>query len=264
MAKKPKREVLPSSLLHYTSLDVVKILLSNALKENRETLKFHASHLKMMNDLKEGSLILGPFFSDSNLKKELKVDWEKYISSHVPFVLSLIRTDPNSVNKGHIPMWRMYGANGSGAYLRFDYGTLEKYCNKNSLVLKKCDYSSSYDIRGKVKKLNENLKKELNANNKEDYFDGLLDISSFTKSIEWKYENEWRILIQRNQNTVLTKSTSRGIVEYTEVELPLMALEEICLGPLTSEDNLRATKIMCDKISQNTINVKKSNLKLRL
>lgn len=261
-----KKDSSPSSLLHYTSLDVVQILLSDAIKENRETLKFHASHLKMMNDLKEGSLILDKFFTDSGTKTALKEKWEKYIESHTPFVISLIKSTKTTKGKGGIPMWKMYGANGFGAYLRFDYDKLSEYCSENLFNLKKCDYSSNGYIKGKIKELN-NYREEKNANNHDDYFDELLNISSFTKSIEWEYENEWRILIPKDQNTALTKSTSRGIVEYTEVELPLTALKEICLGPLTDANSLMSVRYLCDKLQDITdtkIKLEKSKIAIRL
>jgi hypothetical protein len=164
-------------------------------------------------------------------------------------------------------MWRMYGANGTGAYLRFNYDTLRKYCDENLHDLKKCDYSTSDDIKEIIKELNGNFRKEQKAFNHDDYFNGLLNISSFTKSPEWEYENEWRILIQMDKDTVLTKSTSRGIVEYTEVELPLMALKEICLGPLTDTNSLTSVGYLCDKLQEiigKEIKVGKSKIEMKL
>lgn len=256
---------MPSSLLHYTSLDVVQILLSDAIKEKRATLKFHASHLEMMNDLREGALILNRIFTSALKKRTLEEQWKEYKKIHTPFVISLIRSNNTTPGRGEIPMWKMYGANGAGAFLRFNYKELRNRFSKQSLCLGACNYLSATHLSGESKGLNSLL--DNNQVSENEKFDKLLNISSFAKSLEWKYENEWRILIQRHQDTVLTKSTSRGIVEYTEVELPLSALEEICLGPLTDANSLTSVGYLCDKLQEITgkeIKVGKSKIAMKL
>jgi hypothetical protein len=256
-----------SSLLHYTSLDVAQILLSEALKDERGVLKFHASHIQMMNDMNEGAHILNRFFTDSKLKTDLKELWNYYYKLKTPFVLSLIKSDKLSKNRGHIPMWKMYGADGKGVYLRFKYKELYNLCKDKGMPLKCCNYLTTQEIRTKVTKFGKKLREVGTQDELNMYFDDLLKVSSFIKGAEWQYENEWRILKVIPQDQVLKKNTSRGVIEYSEVELSLDALAEICLGPLTSESTLTSMKLLCDKVNKKfnvDIKISKSNLKIKL
>jgi hypothetical protein len=159
-------------------------------------------------------------------------------------------------------MWKMYGDNGKGAFLRFDFKKLNKYCesSESPLKLKPCNYLTTPAKSSLIKELNSYISLQ--------EFNKLLDISSFTKSIEWEYENEWRILAICPQNEACTKITGRGITEYVEVDLPILALKEICLGPQTNINDYNSICYMCenlnDKIKAQEIKVSKSKLKIIL
>jgi hypothetical protein len=235
-------------------------MLSDTIDNKRDTLKFHASHLQMMNDMNEGKYILDQYFTSSDLKKKIKNKWQSFYSSHTPFVISLIRTNKYVINKGSIPMWKMYGDNGSGAFFKFNYDSLVNYCKDHSIKLKSCDYDFTNDRDEKIK--------ELNSNDSSSIFWDLLEISSFTKTIDWEYEREWRIVKYLSSEDALVKQSRYGVVMYTEIEIPILTLKEICLGPMTNANDCESIKCLCDKVNRlfpgTEIKVTQSKLKVRL
>jgi hypothetical protein len=229
-------------------------MLKDALEANRRTLKFHATHLEMMNDMNEGSYIWNVFFTSSRKKIDLKEEWGKYYQNSTPYIVSFI--NPESKNdKGSIPMWKMYGANGEGAYFRFDKGQLMTYCQEKSFKLEKCEYAKIVERNNKVKELNKTVNQE--------NFEKLLHDCTFTKSADWEYEKEWRILITLPESEALVKTTRRGVVEYVEVAIPIEALTCICLGPMATNNSQLSLSCLVKRINdafQTSISVKKSTL----
>lgn len=251
----------PSSVVHYTSLEVVNILLNNIYEdENKKPfLIMHLSHLTMMNDLNEGRLILDKFFTDSEKKKNLKQEWnEKYASKEEPFILSTISTDNNTKNIGSLPMWKMYGDDCKGAFLRFDKKGLLDYCNANGYIFDKCNYLSSKEINEKVKNFN------INGS-----FDVIYKDSAFAKNLCWKHEKEWRLLKKAPSTEIKFKYTSRGIVEYVELKMPLKLLKEICIGPLANNEivlqslNLMKQQLVSKYPSDIVFKISKSKILMR-
>jgi hypothetical protein len=260
-----KSNEIPNGLLHYTSLNVISIMLSDSIDNKRDTLKFHASHLQMMNDMNEGTYILDKFFSNSRKKTELKKEWNDYFDIHTPFVLSMIRSNISTVSKGILPMWKMYGDNGRGAYYRF---YLKNFFNKrdkgdasNMVEINKCEYLT-------LNQRNEDIKWRNKLNNGSDDFDLLLYKSTFTKSIDWEYEREWRIVKYLSSEDALVKQSRYGVVRYTEIGIPILALKEICLGPMTNANDYESIKCLCNKVNRlfpgTEIKVTQSKLKVRL
>ena len=249
----------PSSVLHYTSLDVVKILLKNALYCNNEMLTFHATQIDMMNDLNEFSLLLDQYFTDSELKRELKGRWDAIISQKMPFVISMIHANRLSVNRGTIPMWKMYGDSAKGAYMKFSRVELANYCSSKGLLFRKCECINTIG--------REELVKYFNFQKKDISMIELADKSVFTKSVEWEFEDEWRIMKYEDPNNVLSKNSYGRSVKYIEVNIPLSAPTEICLGPMTQEDDFQSIKCLVAKLNDkllNKIHIKKSKIKIQL
>ena len=219
---------MPSSVVHYTSLPVLQILLTGALASAKGEIVFHLSHLSMMNDSGEGRYILDRFYTDSLAKKKMKEDWNNsYYPSHLPFIFSTIATDTNSRNRGSIPMWKMYGDECRGVLLRFNYSKLKKYCAENKFIFDECKYRTVNEVDELIAGFNKNGVS----------FDELMLQSCITKQICWSYEKEWRIIVTTSNEKVKTKSTARGLVEYFELHLPIDLIEEICLGPLCEHEN---------------------------
>lgn len=227
---------LTGSVAHYTSLEVINIILNSALSSDNGEFTLHLSHLAMMNDMGESRYVLDKYFTHSNIKKKLKDEWDsEFYPLNIPFVLSTISTDSHTRNNGSLPMWKMYGDDCKGAFIRLDKNKLYKFCKDNGYEFMECNYCT-------VKEVNEIIR-DLNKKNMEmkALFNDILCESSFTKRIDWEYEKEWRVLVKSNNEKIKTKNTSRGIVEYIEIAFPIKLIEEICIGPLANQDNTLAS-----------------------
>lgn len=219
----------PTSIVHYTSLDVLNIFL-NTIINNNGNFTVHLSHLNMTNDNEEGSYILKKYFTNSRSKQEIKKQWEsEYLINNQPFIFSVIATDRDSKDKGSLPMWKMYGGDLKGCLLRFNWIKIKDFCKSKGYTFSDCKYLSSGEVDKKIKDLNKI--KDIKS-----LFPELIQTSAFTKKICWKYENEWRILVNAKQDEIQIKNTNRGVIEYFELELPVEFIEEICLGPLVNAD----------------------------
>lgn len=221
--------VLTGSVAHYTSLEVIKIILNSSLSSDNGEFILHLSLLTMMNDMGESRYVLDKYFTSSKRKKNLKDKWDnEFYPSNMPFILSTISTDIHTRNNGSLPMWKMYGDDCKGALMRFKKKELHEFCLSKGYEFRPCDYYT-------VKKVCEIVK---NFNMRSNYasFDDILHESSFTKRIDWEYEKEWRILVKSNKERLKTKNTTRGQVEYIEIAFPINLIKEICIGPLARQD----------------------------
>jgi len=250
----------PSSVAHYTSLEVLNILLNGALNGTDGVITVHMSHIAMMNDAGESELLLSKFFTASIKKTELKKQWDTtYYPNHTPFVLSTIATDVASRNRGSLPMWKMYGNDCMGALIRFNGDRFGKFCEKHGLMFSECNYISTSDL----------LKIVTDINRRNATFSEIMQISCFTKQLCWKYENEWRVVLFGNQDIIKTKCTSRGILQYMELSIPLELIEEICIGPLCSRDaTLTSLRFIQKQLTQKhpgkvNFKITKSNISLK-
>lgn len=249
----------PSSVVHYTSLEVVRIMFDKALTGTEANVTFHLSNHTMMNDYGEGSIILDRFFTDSHIKQNLKNEWEKYYSNSCPFIFSTSSTDNNTKSKGNISMWKMYGNEFRGAYIRFNFKELKEFCDNNNLDLIQCDYLTTSDVSKIISQLS----------NPE--FKDILEYVCKTKTIEWSYEKEWRIVVKKDVSKgrgVKIKNTDHGLVEYVELDIPIRLIKEICLGPLCNQNDLECLDTLKNQlisIFDDNVNfyIQKSSIKIR-
>ena len=237
-----KHSSIPSSVAHYTSVDVLRIILEGALGSEKGEFTMHLSHLAMMNDAKEGAYILDQYYTGSNKKNIIQQEWEnEYLPQHTPFVLSTIKTDNETNGKGSLPMWKMYGDDFRGAFIRFRFNALKKYCDENNLLLAPCEYKTTNECSELIKQLN----------GADPDFDKLLRKSCLTKNQCWEYENEWRIVATRTIDDIKVKSTARGVVQYIELKFPIDLIDEICLGPMSNSVFTKPSlTLMKDKLSK--------------
>lgn len=234
--------MMPKSVAHYTSVDVLKTILEGALLSEKGDITMHLSHLAMMNDANEGAYILDRYYTGSSKKNAIRREWEEeYFPKHTPFIFSTIRTTVETRDKGALPMWKMYGDNLKGALIRFDFDALKKYCEENNLLFESCRYKTTDECSKLITQLN----------GAEPDFDKLLKESCLTKNKCWAYENEWRIVAQRTTDDIKIKSTVRGLVQYIELKIPLDIIEEICIGPMSDRVFTEPSIILLrDKLSQ--------------
>lgn len=249
----------PNSVVHYTSLEVLLILLNKAIESGSDAITLHLSQLSMMNDAGEGAYVLDRYYTDSDFKRELKQKWDsEFYPAHVPFVLSLAATDRSTCTDGSLPMWRAYGADCKGVFIRFNYRKLKQYCDDNGFTLAPCKYLTTKEVGEMIKGFNKN----------DTDFEEIMRESCLTKRCCWNYEKEWRIVLNTSRKNIKVKNTSRGLVEYVELPLPLNLIEEICIGPLCEKENtLKCLGILKDTLSQvypDTANFKISESRIPL
>ncbi len=212
----------------------------------------------MMNDLNEGFYVLDKFYTDSKFKKDLKTGWDKtfYPKNH-PYILSLVKSTMETRDYGSLPMWNIYGDKCHGALIKFNFNKLKKFCDENGLIFKACQYLNHAEVREVVKKLN---------NSKSNY-NTILETSCIIKHPVWIYENEWRIILKNDIMNALTKITSRGVILYEELKLPLDFIEQIILGPLcNSSTTLNSIKILIQQLNNkfSTTEIKFTQSKIKI
>lgn len=176
------------------------------------------------------------------------------------FIISL------SQNVDYLPMWSMYGMNGSGIMIGFDRLMLEQAENT---LLSRIIYLTKErkELLRKFKDDLYSLKKE----NKDDrvvfLLERLLYLSIFvdTKEASYEYEQEARIRINNKSKTNI-KYRLKGnlIVPYVEQYYPKSALKEIWIGP--TNDMNRATYSLrkyLDHMGFNEVEIKQSKVPYR-
>ena len=230
--KSAEQKSTPTSLLHYTSMDVLTILLKDAI-ENEDHFSFHASIAHAMNDRIEGKLVIDKFFTDSMAsienKKILKTVTEERGEI---FTIAFSRSKERYPN-GQIPMWKMYGDNGRGVVLRFNYKLLSFFCKSKNYSLNKCQYITQSD-EFVARCLRNEVKKEREMSLQPDEMNKVLREAYIYKERHWKYEDEYRMIIQSTDYKI--KKGTYGITPYIVVPIPIQCLTGITIGPLAEQD----------------------------
>lgn len=213
---------IPTSVIHFTSLEAFYGMLQPWLDrahEGEPYLNFHATIFNKMNDLDEGRLIYNKYFTDSVLKKGMKIEFEKWReNTGMPFIISFMHNHGDW--HANIPMWNSYGRHGVGICLRFDFKKLDNFCRQHDMILERCRYYSTKEIQDTVSILN---KGQLN-------FENLQKQMILCKAKNWSYEDEWRISKYVTEKNMKIKTNSSNLIEYTDIHIPLKCLTGICVG----------------------------------
>ena len=244
------------TIYQYTNIEALfnGIIVKEPKKKDDEICLW-ASHYMYLNDPTEieigqkcfeenlGHCIEG---NNNNAKNDTINDSEYFITSFSTTIDSL-------------PMWSMYGRNGSGIALGFDKDILRK--EGNEVFLYKCVYLDK-DVKDNIASFCENYKGEKLT--KEDSkilgifviivllvalyletktekpFKELLDDSDimylflfmmFAKDPAYNYENEIRLLLQPDKDKIKYRCQNNLIIPYIENFFPKKALKEIWIGP---------------------------------
>ena len=131
--KSSKQYSPPSSLVHYTSIEVLNALIFGAIKSGKPYFTFHLSLLTEMNDKDEGVLLKDAFF-DTKCNSCYENIWQQCENSQRPFVLSTIRSTNEHRISGSLPMWKMYCNDCAGVMIKFDFGRLKKFCHQKNYL----------------------------------------------------------------------------------------------------------------------------------
>ena len=224
----------PSSLYHYTSVDVLCKLFTQT---NGEDMIFYASSVNAMNDSAEYAMALN--------KCEDSVDellMEQALG--IPFAICFSEKGDN------IPMWNMYAKEGKGVCLKFNFDMLKAHFTSLGKVdcremrFSKCSYQSISKISDSEKPLSANKSSIDTEKLRMEMTD-----AAFVKPECFKHEKEWRFMIW--QDWLPTKSHKISFREkqdelcpYLEIPIPKKCMEVVILGPNATEQMIDATKLL--------------------
>lgn len=259
-----KNSIDKIKLGHYTSLETLQILIND-----KESSTLRLTNARQMNDPMEGKILI-----DSILKhKNVGQTWEPsfwYISSATTEMDSL-------------PMWKQYGEDATGAMLVYDSEYLKSIQENKYVQIYKVAYLyikdnmirvvKTKDITPQDKKKLENLLKELKdiVNEEEDKNDTKLNIPLLSnlgflfKKSDYSYENEYRIIVNMEQNKEykITSSFNKKYgfpFLYINLEGYPLKYSRVILGPKSIDLDFVAPFINnCD----GSIKIDKSNISYR-
>ena len=259
-----KNSIDKIKLGHYTSLETLQILIND-----KESSTLRLTNARQMNDPMEGKILI-----DSILKHKIAGQtWEPsfwYISSATTEMDSL-------------PMWKQYGEDATGAMLVYDSEYLKSIQENKYVQIYKVAYLyikdnmikvvKTKDITPQDKKKLENLLKELKdiVNKEEDKNDTKLNIPLLSnlgflfKKSDYSYENEYRIIVNMEQNKEykITSSLNKKYgfpFLYIHLEGYPLKYSRVILGPKSIDLDFVAPFINnCDS----SIKIDKSNISYR-
>ena len=271
MAAKTKTNIhnkrIPSSLRHYTTLEVFKEMLQpwlNSDDRNQPYLNFHASLFSKMNDANEGSIIYDKFFTESIHKQGYKERYIEFLNGRQQFIISFTHS---TRSLDLLPMWFIYANDAKGIFLRFDGQKLLDWAkSEDDCELDSCYYMKSKEIADTIADLNLKAPKEYQDANH--FFNKFVYETVLSKNKYWEHEDEWRIVKLETDNNIKQKATNRGLVEYIDVHLPLDALKEVCIGPKANKEWVhKSLEVLFSKIKAKCgkcdIKVNESSIKLQ-
>lgn len=205
---------------HYTSMSTLKILLESQKNKifqkmrnddsiNNEDLTsqdkgdyLRLTNSRLMNDPLEGKVITN--FLDSSYHQK------DFLPSHI-YMMSL------TPNVDILPMWQQYGDNGEGAFIRLKNNFLEKIVSDSQAdIYRVCYLSSDGEVHvshmdkpdeTSLKSMLEDLKKtckKIKGSRKDKYPEVISniqqDISFLFKTVDYSYEEEYRIVLSDPDN----------------------------------------------------------------
>lgn len=246
-----EKTALPEQPLiyHYTNVEALFNGIIVKSPEKDKEICLWASNCEYMNDPEEiqtgFKLINKVFHAD---KKKVYDTKTINLAKESCFLISF------SALSDSLPMWGMYGKNGSGITLGFDHKVLTGNIASTSSMLHSCMYIDSQD-HSELKSIlftvpESDIPENFDRTNKEHvkklagkFFLNLLE-SMFTgigsalyliltsKHPAYSYEKEIRLL-EFNEDKSLVKSRHRGnlVIPYIEKCFPKAALKEIWIGP---------------------------------
>jgi len=258
-------------IFHYTTQQAVnEILKTYRQSKDKDNLTFWASSIYMMNDLTEMQYgwgvvmdILQNFEEKKGLPTEIRLSkfmksmekspFAKYFEEHLyheektPFVISFSDCDDS------LPMWSMYGGNGSGVCLCFDGSQIIAKDDKvNAFPLESTMYvpqtnesNVSTEFWGEIliKQYQEYLEGDKNDLKKIEYIATLNSIiSAYVKDASFAYEKEKRLVVWPKNTHALVQFRCSGkgnVVPYVEVPIPTGSLSKIIIGPCAEQQNVK-------------------------
>ena len=228
-------------LYHYTDSEALLngIIVPNPNPEEEICLRATRwTHLNDKEEIESGLKLIGE--DTTERLKFLSDGLRKYHDSSCS--LSFCKSEDN------LPMWGMYGKNGSGVMLAFDTRVLQSMFGFHLLP---CIYEGSDYDNEVVNMLSAlDLGDGFNSLNNDEklYLSFILSavFVSLRKNAAFTFEDEVRIIGLGNPHFGLPKTTqyriSRGVITpYVNVSLPKSALKEVWLGPTNNIELAKAS-----------------------
>lgn len=238
---------------HYTTIEALLngIIVKNPLQSGQDICLWgtDATYLNDMTELKIGGAFLKEILSKHFLKFEDETEED---AEHDDLPQSFVTSF--SLQRDFLPMWSMYGKNGTGISLCFDVKYLQ---NEDKCELRKCIYLTN-ELRDKFETDLEGFEPIFVSTEKFCFFlvilfilslfgDGgkalessvtfmnpFLELAIVLKHEAYLYENEYRLIkSEPNSDNVKFRFWKNLAIPYIEQYFPKEALREIIVGPNT-------------------------------
>lgn len=309
-------------IYHYTSIEAFDKMLKNMKEAGSSNLKFWASNIHYMNDPHELEFIYDelikvlpeieqeigikefPFSSlfSMNNNQGFTIDFLKDIRDKVfnrifrsAYAISF------SKKKDYLPMWSLYGNNGGGLCLEFDYEALKKHIVSDAASLAKRVLELSYDIKDQsiwnsiisYYKYYHDVLSEQDGNVdpikqcREFTACVLLELAPYLKHPTYSYEEEVRlfyhVIIEGDADDIIAKADVEPmdemvgkynlpevrvrnglLVPYVEIEIPLDCIKAVIVGPtLYPQLQSEALRVLFRKTGVKDIRIEESEIPFR-
>lgn len=261
-------------IYHYTSMDVFFKMIDNIKKD---FFTFRAGSVYTMNDSQE--MILGY----NSLIKSLPRIEEKLNVNECERILNLLQNSKNneiikkqfgvwqindditnfvvsfSTAKDILPMWYLYGGNGTGVCLEFSPYEIKKYYKKNHIdrdfAIEKCVYNNK-EVEDFLDEYATILyKKFIKQYDPEERKRPMVKakylatmsgiICAYIKHKGFEYEKEVRMNVFRHKSDwKFGESRNGNRITYVEVPIPITALTNIFIGPVADMKMVRNSMIL--------------------
>lgn len=247
---------------HYTSISTLRILLENQ-KNNLTSQKMRTddninnedltsqnrvgylrlTNSRLMNDPLEGKVITT--FLDSSYNQK------DFLPSHI-YMMSL------TPNGDTLPMWKQYGDNGEGAFIRLKNIFLEKIVSDSQAdIYRVCYLSTDGEVHVSnmsnrrediLKTMLEDLKercenlKEIRKDKYPEIISNIQqDISFLFKTVDYSYEEEYRIVLSNPDNLEIKCETKKDYpfpflyVYLSDIDYDSSKYSAVIIGPKAIE-----------------------------
>jgi hypothetical protein len=226
-------------IYHYTSLDALFNGILVAAPEKLGEICLWATHSDYLNDkyeIKSCSEMI-----EDKIKKICNGQfYDRYIETKEVNGVDEIHILSFSKTKDYLPMWSMYGKQGKGIMLGFDF--------KSDEYMIKCNYMDEKDLSNFIDaKLNKITKNDISYLEQTEILIGMYYQIFAIKSRHFEYEQEIRMVI--NPNNVIEQVASESnpysqvdfrvnnnvLVPYFKYYFPKEYLVELWIGPTQNQ-----------------------------
>ena len=254
---------------HYTSLETIKILIKKRSNKG-EGPYLRLTNGRQMNDPLEGKVLLDYILNrNKNLDENTNSkDWEPTF-----WYLSSATTELDS-----LPMWKQYGDNAKGGMLIYDCNYLKDIMkqgveiykvayiknNKDDIEVLSDNNIDSTGLKAALEALRGETKKMGKDKNEKYYMSLLSNIGFLFKKSDYAYENEYRIVVNREKNEDKIEEQANHNYNFPFLYTYLRDIElkysKVILGPKAVDIDYIAPYISyCDK----DIKIERSSISYR-